>query len=169
MREAPATLHVLIGPVGAGKTTLARTRIAKAGGVLLDVDTWMVRLFGDDPRPVNGVLDWYLERRDRCRALVWDVASDTLDAGSDVWLELGLLTARERRDVFERAQTQDRPFVVHLLDAPREVRRARVLARNDADAPHTQIVPLAVFERASDAWEDPTEAEIAHWNITTSA
>jgi len=159
------TLNLLVGPVGAGKTTLARRRIAASGGLLLDVDHWMVRLFGDDPRPAEGVLDWYLERRERCRALIWDLAGEALDAGTDVWLELGLLTATERVEAYRSARAEDRSLVVHLVDAPRDVRRERVLARNESGAAHTQVVPPAFFERASDAWEPPSNEERATYGL----
>lgn len=42
--------------------------------MLLDLDMWMVRLFGDDTRPNKNVLTWYLERRERCLGLIWDRA-----------------------------------------------------------------------------------------------
>ncbi len=52
-----------------------------------------------------------------------------------------------------------------MVDAPRDVRRQRVLARNAAAGSLTQVVPEAFFERASDAWEPVTEAERADWPI----
>lgn len=159
------TLHLLVGPVGAGKTTYARRRIAQAPGLLLDVDTCMVRLFRDDPRPAEGVMAWYLERRERCRELLWDVALDALRCGVDVFLELGLLQRAEREAYYERARTDDLTLVVYVLDAPRSVRRDRVAARNLSPGPHTQIVPAELFERASDAWEAPLDAERATWGL----
>lgn len=162
----PGTLHLLVGPVGAGKTTFARRRIAASGGLLLDADTWMVRLYGADPRPADGVLAWYLERRERCRALIWDLAGEAVDAGVDVWLELGLLTRAEREAYYGRAAGEDREPVVHLVDAPRDERRRRVLARNEAGVPFTQVVPPEFFERASDAWEPVSEDERAAWGYT---
>jgi hypothetical protein len=47
----------------------------------------------------------------------------------------------------------------------RATRRERVARRNQAPAPFTQVVPPEIFERASDAWEPPTEAERAAWPI----
>ena len=55
------TLHLLIGPVGAGKSTYARERIARSPALFLDLDAWMVRLFGADPRHSEGVMAWFLE------------------------------------------------------------------------------------------------------------
>lgn len=154
-----STLHLLIGPVGAGKTTFARQRVATQRAVFLDVDTFMVRLFGKDPRPEVNVIEWYLERRDRCRELLWDLALDLLAAHTDVYLELGLVARTERESTYARARDEALRLLVYLIDSPRDVRRERVLARNRAAAEHTQVVPLPFFERASDAWQPPTIEE----------
>ena len=158
-------LHLLIGPVGAGKTTYARRKTASAGGVVFDLDAWMVRLFGADPRPREDVMDWYLERRDRCRRLLWDTALDVLRAGPDVYLELGLLAAVEREAFYEKAREEGLRWAVYLLDAPRAVRRERVERRNHEAGPFTQVVPAEFFERASDAWQPPSEMERTTWNL----
>jgi predicted kinase len=163
--EGLGTLHLLIGPVGAGKTTYAQTRAAQSRGVFLDVDSWMVRLYGADARPRDNVIAWYLERRDRCRHLVWDVALDVLRSGTDVFLELGLVTAAEREAYYAKARDEGGRFAVHLFDAPRDVRRERVSRRNESPGPFTQVVPPEFFERASDAWQAPTESERKTWGI----
>lgn len=153
------TLHLVIGPVGAGKSTFARQRALQTGAVFLDLDHWMVRLFGKDTRPEENVLDWYLERRERCRALLWDLALDILAASTDVYLELGLVAARERETYYARARAEDLRVTVYLLDAPRDLRRERVAERNRAAGDNTQVVPLHFFELASDAWQPPSEME----------
>jgi len=158
-------LHLLIGPVGAGKTTYAHRKSASSTGLVLDLDTWMVRLFGADPRPTVDVMDWYLERCDRCRSLLWDVALDVLHCGTDVFLELGLIAAVEREAFYTKASAEGLCWEVYLLDAPRSVRRERVEARNRAAGPFTQIIPSEFFERASDAWQPPSGEERARWNI----
>ncbi|MBL8973074.1 MAG: hypothetical protein JNK56_20990, partial [Myxococcales bacterium] len=52
------------------------------------------------------------------------------------------------------------PLTVHLLDAPRELRRERVLRRNEARGEtFAQVVPLEFFELASDLWQPPDDDE----------
>jgi predicted kinase len=154
-----STPHLLVGPVGAGKTTYGHARATRDGAVFLDLDVWMVRLFGGDRRPEDDVVAWYLERRERCRGLAWDVALDALRSGSDVVLEFGLLTAADRHEFYAKASSHDVRLRVYVVDAPRDVRRERVIKRNAAPGPHTQIVPLEFFERASDMWQPPSESE----------
>lgn len=163
--RTPGTVHLLIGPVGAGKTTYAQQRIARSPAIHLDVDTCMVRLYGADPRPADGVMAWYLERRERCRGLLWDVALGALRCGTDVFLEFGLLQRIEREAFYERVRAQDLALNVYVLDAPRSVRRERVANRNRSPGEHTQIVPSEFFDRASDVWEPPLESERAAWSL----
>jgi predicted kinase len=154
-----STLNLVIGPVGAGKTTFARQRAVRERAVFLDLDTWMVRLFAKDTRPQEDVIAWYLERRERCRALLWDLACEILSSGVDVFLELGLVASHEREAFYARARSGDLQLVVYLLDESRDIRRERVVERNRSAEEHTQIVPMPFFEVASDAWQPPTEAE----------
>lgn len=51
------TLRLVVGPVGAGKSTFASRRVADGSGVFFELDPWMVRLFGDDARPKGDVLE----------------------------------------------------------------------------------------------------------------
>jgi len=125
----------------------------------------MVRLFGADSRPQDNVIAWYLERRERCRGLLWDVALDVLRSGVDVVLEFGLVTVADREAFYEKACAEDLRLLVYLVDAPRDVRRERVLQRNKAPGPFTQIVPIEFFERASDIWQPPSNSERAERGI----
>ncbi len=154
-----AAVHLIVGPVGAGKSTFGRRRCADGSAVFFDLDPWMVRLFGPDKRPKGDPLGWYLERRERCRGVIWETALDVVRAGKDVYLELGLLTVVERASYVQRARDADLSVMLHVADAPRHVRRTRVLARNESDAPFVQVVPPAFFEGSSDAWEPLTEGE----------
>lgn len=124
-----------------------------------------MQLFGDDERPGTNVIGWYLERRARCVGALWSVANEIAFVGSDVMLELGLVRAAERVDIYQRARLADLRLSIRLVDAPREVRRERVARRNADPGPFTQVVPAEIFELASDAWEPPSEAERDTWGI----
>lgn len=50
----PATLNVVFGPCGAGKTTYAHALARREGAVVLVLDDWGQRLFGPDVHgPIN--------------------------------------------------------------------------------------------------------------------
>jgi predicted kinase len=151
-------IHLIVGPVGAGKSTFGLSLVRERRAVRLTLDEWMTALFRPD-RPDASVMEWYVERASRCTERIWIVASDVAAAGVDVVLEIGLLRKRDRIRVYERAEAASLELVVHALDAPRAVRRERVERRNrDRGPTFSMIVPPEFFERASDFWE-PLEAD----------
>lgn len=157
--KTKGSLHLVVGPVGAGKSTFAREAALRKNALFLDLDEWMVRLYGKDARPSENVVAWYLERRQRVRALLWDTTLNVLATGTDVLLETGLVSRAERESFYEKAGDEDLELTVYCVDAPREVRRERVALRNASAGESTQIVPMEFFDRASDAWESPLDAE----------
>jgi predicted kinase len=153
-----AHLHLVLGPVGAGKSTFARELVREHRAVSFNLDAWMALLFGADERPASGVIEWYLERRDRCLELIFRSAEDVLDVGTPVVLEVGLIQRRDRAAFYDRFE--GRPLTLYVLDAPREVRWGRVERRNvEKGGTFAMVVPRHFFELASDMWEPPEADE----------
>ncbi|MFT3769905.1 MAG: AAA family ATPase [Minicystis sp.] len=157
-----ARLHLIIGPVGAGKSTFALALSREHRAVRLTLDEWMATLFGADERPASGRIAWYVERTDRCLEQMWRLAVRMVDLGTDVVLEIGLIQRAAREAFYRRVDDAGLGLTVHVVDAPREVRRARVMARNvEKGETFSMEVPPEFFELASNLWEPPDEAERA--------
>src|ERR1700760_4123416 len=126
-----ATLHVIFGPCGAGKTTYAHALARREGAVAFVLDEWGARLFGPD---VSGPLDfgWMQERLGRCQALIWSTATAVLAAGTSVVLDIGAMRRADRERIGQMAEAGGFALQWHFVDAPQDVRRARVAARNTA-------------------------------------
>jgi predicted kinase len=155
-----AHLHVIIGPVGAGKSTFARKLCREYRAVRLTLDEWMAVLFGKDERPAVGRIEWYIERRDRCLELIWKLADEMVRVGTNVVLEIGLIQRTERADFYARVDRAGHGLTVYVLDAPRDVRWARVAQRNRERGETFSVeVPAHIFELASDLWDPPDEDE----------
>lgn len=156
----PATLNLIFGPCGAGKTTYARALARREGAVAFVLDEWGARLFGPD---VEGPIDfgWMLERLGRCQALIWSTASAVLEAGTSVVLDLGLMRRADRERIRKLAQEAGLSVRWHFVDAPQEVRRARVAARNEAKGEtFVREVPPEMFEMIEAIYEAPSPAEL---------
>lgn len=154
-------IYLVIGPVGAGKSTFARKLARDHAAVRLTLDAWMADLFRPD-RPEHDLIPWYRERVGRCIEQIWTIAHEASTVGIDAVLEIGLLQRSEREQMYQRIRAVDCDMVVYVLDAARDVRRARVEARNLArGSTFSMVVPPAIFEYASDLWEvpDPSECE----------
>ncbi len=154
-----ATMHLIIGPVGAGKSTFARRLSEEHSAVNINLDEWMARLFRPD-RPDEGVMGWYVERVERCIDQIWALTKSCLAAEANVVLELGLIRRADRLRFFQRVREVDAPLTIHVVEADRDVRRERVERRNRerGDTFAMEVLP-EVFELASDLWEPLDEAE----------
>jgi predicted kinase len=126
----------------------------------LTLDEWMARLFGQDERPAMGRIEWYVERRDRCIEQIWKLTKELIGVGTNAVLEIGLIQRRDREKFYARVDKAGFGLTVYVLDAPRELRRARVQRRNqEKGETFSMEVPPEFFELASDMWEPPQEDE----------
>jgi predicted kinase len=158
-RCGPARIHLVVGPVGAGKSTFALALSRQHGALWFNLDEWMADLFRPD-RPATALVEWYVERAERCVDQIWKLTTRAIDAGMHVVLEIGLIRRADRERLYRRVDAAGHDLVVYVLDAPREVRRERVESRNrEKGETFSMVVPPHLFEMASDMWEPPDEDE----------
>ena len=156
-----ATLNVIFGPCGAGKTTYAQTFARREKAVAFILDEWMARMFGPDmPEPI--AYDWMVERVARCEAQIWSVAAGVLATGTSVILDIGLMRKADRARVREIAEATGLPLQFHFVDAPQETRRARVAGRNVVRGENFAIeVSPDMFDFIEGVYEPPEPDELA--------
>ncbi len=160
-----AKVYLIEGPVGAGKSTFSEGLSQKMNAPHINLDSWLSRLFVPD-RPATGVMEWYVERKDRCIGQIWDVALRILDSRCDVVLELGLLQPENRRAMYQRIEESGHKLMIYVLNAPREERRDRVRYRNvEKGSTFSMEVSDEIFELASDMWEEPDDIECEEQEI----
>ncbi|MDH6590502.1 putative kinase [Variovorax sp. TBS-050B] len=158
-------VHLIEGPVGAGKSTFSTALAASIDGVHIPLDEWFAALFSPD-RPDGDFVPWYVERKERLLDLIWTHSRRILGSGRDVVLELGLIQRQQRLQFCRRISNEGFPPRIHFLDAPLEVRRERVRCRNEERGPtFSMVVPDHVFEMASKLWEPPDELECEEFEI----
>ena len=163
-----ATLHVIFGPCGAGKTTYAHAFARREGALAMILDDWMARLFGPDmPEPLQ--YDWMIERVGRCEAQIWNVAAGAIAVGTPVILDIGLMRRSDRERVRQIAQGAGLPLQFHIVTAPAAVRRARVAGRNEVRGETFAIaVSPDMFDFIEGVYEPPTPDELAGAVISES-
>lgn len=164
----PPRIHLLLGPVGAGKSTFARKLCQQLDATSLNLDDWMATLFLQD-RPSSNVMEWYKDRAARCLEQIWKTAENMLACGHEVVLEVGLIRRAQRNAFYARIGPWAGHLVLYVLDAPYEVRQERVHQRNThKGATYSMDVPPHIFELASALWEPPCDEECAEhivlWN-----
>lgn len=168
-RGMTAMLHVIFGPSGAGKSTYAKELARREPAVHFAIDDWMARLFAADmPEPIE--FQWMMERVERCEAQIWSTAAGVIAAGTSVVLDLGLMRRSDRARVAEIAQAVELPLQFHFVTAPQDVRRARVLERNEVRGETFAIgVTPEMFEFIEGVYEAPDAAELEGAVISESA
>jgi len=158
-------MHLICGSTGAGKTTYARRVAEEVGAVRFSIDEWMSALFWmDAPDPFTP--DWAMARVERCAGLIWRTAVEICGRGVPCVLEIGLTRADTRAHYSALAREAGFEVRLHLVDAPVDVRWARVEARNAA--PDADQLPFALtremFDFVETLWERPTAGELAAHN-----
>jgi predicted kinase len=157
-----ATVHIVFGSQGGGKTTYARKLADETASVRFSIDEWMGELFGPDvPKPMN--LPWILERVQRCERRIWSTAAEIVERGAGVVLDLGFMKVNDRSRFVALAEARGLPVRLHFVTAPHELRRERVMSRN-ASRGETfafEVTP-AMFDFMETQFEPPTEAELSN-------
>ena len=155
-----ATLHVIFGPSGAGKSTYAKQLARSEPAVHFAIDEWMARLFAADmPEPLE--FEWMMARVERCEAQIWSVAASTIAAATSVVLDLGLMRKTDRARVAEIAEACELPLQFHFVTASSDVRRARVLERNEVRGETFSIdVSPDMFDFIEGVYEAPDAHEL---------
>jgi len=121
-----ATLHFMCGKIASGKTTLARAVAEETGGILICEDVWLDRMYPGE----QFTLQDYVRRSTRLRAALAPHVAALLGRGGPVVFDFAGNTPRDRlwvRSIFESAAAD---HLLHVLNVPDDVCKARLRARN---------------------------------------
>ena len=154
-----ATVHIVFGEQGAGKTTYARELADESRGTRFSIDDWMGELFGPDlTKPLN--IAWIMERVQRCERRIWATAAEVVKRGGTAVLDLGFMKVGDRSRFVSLAETEGLPVQLHFVSAPHALRRSRVISRNQSkgDTFAFEVTP-AMFDFMEKQFESPTDAE----------
>jgi predicted kinase len=121
-----ATLHMVYGFVGAGKTTFAKKLESSLPAVRFTHDEWMSKLYGDNP-PLEHFADYY----SRVHDLIWIYAERLLELNQDVVLDFGFWSRVSRDEARVKATALGAEYKLYLLDAPEDILKKRVRKRNE--------------------------------------
>ena len=150
-----ATLFLIGGLPGAGKTTLARALEQSESALRLDADEWALALAVN---PADG------EEIARLRPIIherlWALAERALTLGTNVVLERSFWTKQTREHYRLRAQALGVRVELRLLEVGLEELWARLTARNANLPPGTFAVTRPELERFWSWFEPPTIAEL---------
>ncbi|HET7055471.1 MAG TPA: ATP-binding protein [Thermomicrobiales bacterium] len=148
-----ATIILICGLPGSGKTTLANQLARVRPALRLGEDDWMVQLFASPDGHGE-------DQREAIKRVQWAIATNVALLGIDVVLDWGFWSRRERDDYRARAATLDIPTELRFLDVPRDELIRRLAVRDADRPPATFAVAEADLNRWWDAFERPGADEL---------
>jgi predicted kinase len=156
-----ATLHLMVGLPGSGKTTLARKLEAEHSALRLTVDEWHVRLFGSDVHDDSDEADFarHNGRHAAIEALLWETAARVLTLGVDVILDFGFWTRNERDELRAKAHDLGAGFKIHFADISEGLLLERIKARNAQLPAGTFHIPEVKLKEWMLLFEPPSPDE----------
>jgi len=153
-RDGRATLYLLVGLPGAGKTTRAKEIEVAHAALRLTPDEWILALYGDDlDRPRRDAV------RDPVEALQWQLAQRALVLGCNVVLDWGFWGRAERDAYRARAEALGARVRTIALDAEIEELWARITRRAESTM-GTLTISRAELDEWSASFEPPTADEL---------
>ncbi|GAA4907316.1 putative kinase [Stackebrandtia albiflava] len=146
-----ATLFLMVGLPGAGKTTRARRIAAEHGALRLTPDDWMIPLFGV-PEPEG--------RRDVLEGRMLWLALEAVRLGTDVVVDYGCWSRDERSAVRWLAEAEGARFHMVYLPVDAATQRARIAHRQATTPEETLPMTEADILSGRASFEEPAGAEL---------
>jgi predicted kinase len=123
-----ATIHLMHGFIGFGKTTVAKRLAQDLPAVRLTNDEFMKKLYGRNP-----TVELFKEYYDRIDGLIWDLTSQIIKAGANVIIDSGFWSKEARTTSFNRAKEITENVVFHKIECDMEIAKKRALRRTDSN------------------------------------
>lgn len=143
-----ATLYLIAGMPGSGKTALSRQLAEENNAIRLEPDAWLVTL---GTKPITEGL------RQSVEELQLHIATDLLRLGVSVILENGFWLRSEREELRDRAHALGAHAQLHVMDVPMNVRWERIQQRNAISS--IGVISLSQLESWEERWEFPDATE----------
>jgi predicted kinase len=148
------TLHLLCGKIASGKSTLARELGSAPTTVVLSEDEWLSALYADE---MSSLAD-YVQCAAKLRQAIGPHVLSLLGAGMTVVLDFPANTRASRQWLREIIEGSKAAHILHVLEVPDEVCRARLRRRNESGA-HPFTVTDEQFDEITGHYEPPTADE----------
>ena len=160
-------IHLVCGPIGAGKTTYSIEFAKEKNAVRFTEDEWLAKLFVPDApdgllsQPMQVVGEWATEKYLRCRGQIWLICQQLIVNNVSIVLD-GASANKTQRDIIrKKAKDNDIGFQLHYIHADRDIRHNRVFSRNkEQGETYSLEVTPAMFEHTESYFERPVNEEL---------
>ncbi|MFC3121426.1 AAA family ATPase [Agaribacter flavus] len=164
-------LILVTGQVGAGKTSYSLAQAEQIQAVCFSIDSWMQTLFVPDTDIKNPNYDWMIERVYRCYDQIWQTASQILQTGGHVILDLGFTERAQRQQFIDKGLSIGVQAELHYLNVDTNIRKQQVAKRNTEKDPKLYAFEVTeqMFDFMETRFEVPSADELQHGKTITRA
>lgn len=156
-----ATIHLMVGFIGFGKTTLAETMARELPAVCLTHDRYMVKLFGRNLPEAEFRIAYQ-----KVDNMLWQLAEKIISYNYDVIMDYGFWNKEKRLEAHTKAKSLTENVVFHQINCDMQTAKQRVLKRSaenpqelnisatDFDILAKQYQPIASNEKYNIVYHD---------------
>ena len=160
-------IHLVCGPIGAGKTTYAKALSDKERAICFSEDEWLSKLFVPDApegllsESMQVVGAWASEKYQRCRGQIWIISQQLLDQNISIVLDGAAANKEQRDSIRKKAFEHNVEFQLHYVTSDPETREKRVFDRNkeQGDTFSLEVTP-AMFSHTESFFVPPEGEEL---------
>ena len=120
-----ATIHLMVGFMGFGKTTIAKTLEESIKAVRLTHDEFMVKLYRRHLPEAEFREDYH-----KVDNLLWELAEKFIETGTDVIMDYGFWSHQDRKEAYNQAIKITNDVLFHNISCDIGVAKQRILKRS---------------------------------------
>ncbi|MBR1605189.1 MAG: AAA family ATPase [Alphaproteobacteria bacterium] len=158
-----ATVHLMVGFMGFGKTTIAKQLAETIPAVRLTHDEFMLKRYGRDPDDFQtkyNIIDEEIRKK----------ASELVNAGQSVILDYGFWTHAKREEYYKWAKTLTNDVIFHVVYCDMNIAKQRILARtaNDVDSLEIDENAFNTLAQKFESWNYMDDYPVVFHNLPTT-
>lgn len=160
-----ATIHLMHGFIGFGKTTVAADLAKEIPAVCLTHDDFMVKLYGRNQPYAD-----FSANYKRVDDLIWEIAEKIIKTGSDVIMDYGFWSHADRKKSYEKAKKITDNVLFHKVNCEISVAKERVLRRtaNNPDALYISEDEFNGLVQRYEEWDEQDDYPVVLHNALTT-
>ena len=142
-------IHLMVGFIGFGKTTIAKQLSKTIPAIRLTHDEFMVKRYGrnpDDFQTKYDIIDQEIRKK----------TAELIKSGQSVILDYGFWTHQKREEYHNWAKTLTDDVVFHCIYCEMDIAKQRILARteNDTDSLEIDANTFDILALKYEPWSD---------------
>ena len=148
-----AKVIALCGKICSGKSTYAEKIRGDNNAVVLNPDTILLTLFDEN------LGDRHEEIFEKVRIYLYQMAENIINTGTNVILDFGLWTYKERRDIRLFFTKRDINIEIHYVNTPPKIIESNIKKRNRIRNGVNYYIDDSILNKCLSLFEEPDNSE----------